>query len=156
MIDSAREIEHLLYTYAECIDGGRLDELAALFAHGRIWPVPDAPPEMVAEGEVAVRALYDGVRIHDDGTPKTKHVTSNAIVHVDEDAGTASSRSQYTVTQATDALPLQVIITGHYHDTFRRLNGSWCFDTRVMFVDQIGDLSHHLTFTIPGAPDSDT
>ena len=156
MAGSAREIEHLLYTYAECIDGGRLDDLAALFAHGRIWPVPDPSPEMIAQGPEAVRALYDGVRIHADGTPRTKHVTSNAIIEVDEEAGTATARSHYTVTQATDALPLQVIITGHYRDTFRRIDATWWFDTRIMFVDQVGELGEHLTFTIPGGPDSDT
>ena len=45
-----------------------------------------------------------------------------------------------------DELPLQLIITGHYKDTFHRVDGSWCFDTRVMFIDQTGDLSHHLMF----------
>jgi len=149
MVASEREIEHLLYAYAECIDGGRLDELAALFAHGRISPIPDAPPDAIHEGSAAVRGMYDGVRIYGDGTPKTKHVTTNATIRVDDDAGTASSRSHYTVTQATDDLPLQIIITGHYDDTFHRIDGRWWFDTRVMFVDQMGDLSHHLTFTIP-------
>jgi hypothetical protein len=50
------------------------------------------------------------------------------------------------VTQATDELPLQLIITGHYQDTFHRIDGRWWFDTRVMFIDQTGDLSHHLKF----------
>ncbi|MEZ5166863.1 MAG: nuclear transport factor 2 family protein [Acidimicrobiales bacterium] len=145
MPDSAREIEHLLYRYAECIDGGDLDGLAALFLHGRIAPIPDA----INEGPDAVRAMYDGVKIYPDGTPKTKHVTTNVIVEVDEDAGAARARSYYTVLQATDALPLQVVITGRYHDTFHRVGGEWWFDTRTMFVDQVGDLSHHLTFEIP-------
>ena len=51
--------------------------------------------------------MYDGVRLLDDGTPKTKHVTTNAIIEVDDDAGTATSRANYAVTQATDELPLQ-------------------------------------------------
>ena len=48
--------------------------------------------------------------------------------------------------QATDGLPLQAIITGRYHDTFHRVDGEWCFDTREMFVDLTGDLTHHLKF----------
>ena len=150
MVDSSREIEHLLYSYAECIDSGRLDDLAALFAHGRIAPLPDASPEAFLEGRDAVRAMYDGVQIHDDGTPKTKHVTTNPIIEVDDEAGTARCRSHYTVTQATAGFALQIIITGRYHDSFHRVDGRWWFDTRAMHVDQIGDLSHHLTFTIPG------
>ena len=81
-----------------------------------------------------------------EGTPKTKHNTSNVQIYVDDSAGTARSRSYYAVTQATPDLPLQVIVTGHYHDTFHRVDGAWWFDTRTMFVDQVGDMSHHLKF----------
>ena len=43
MPDSARQIENLLYTYAERIDAGDFEGLADLFHHGRIEPSPDAP-----------------------------------------------------------------------------------------------------------------
>lgn len=146
MADSARDIENLLYTYAERIDAGDLDGVADLFAHGRICGQEGGPPETVFEGRDRVRAMYEmATRIYDDtGTPKTRHHTSNARVEVDDAAGTATCRSYYCVTQATDDLPLQVIVTGHYHDTFHRVDGSWWFDTRTMFVDQVGDLGHHL------------
>ncbi len=143
--DSAREIENLLYTYAERIDAGDFDGVAELFRHGRICGQEDGPPETVFEGEAAVRKLYGfSTRRYDDGTPKSKHLTTNAIIEVDDDAGTATSRSYYTVLQATDDLPLQPIITGRYRDTFHRVDGAWCFDTRTMYVDQVGDLSQHL------------
>jgi 3-phenylpropionate/cinnamic acid dioxygenase small subunit len=150
MIDSARRIENLLYAYAERIDGGDFDGVADLFAHGRIQAFPDAPPEATFEGRDAVLAMYTGTtrRYEDCGTPKTKHVITNPIITVDEDAGTATSRSYSNVMQATDALPLQVIITGHYHDTFQLIDGEWHFDTRIMFVDQMGDLSQHLLIKI--------
>ena len=150
MIDSARRIENLLHTYAEQIDAGDLDGVAELFSHGRIAALPDAPPDAVFQGRDAVRGMYEAAtRLYDDGTPKTKHVITNAIIEVDEDTGTATSRSNYTVTQATAELPLQIIITGHYDDTFRCIDGEWWFDTRVMFVDQMGDLSHHLRYELP-------
>lgn len=146
MIDAARGIENLLYRYAECIDQGDLDALADLFTHGRICGVENGPPETVFEGRDRVRSLYDAtVQLH-GRTPKTKHVTTNAQIQVDGD--TATARSYYLVTQATDSLPLQIIITGHYHDTFRVIDGTWWFDTRVMFVDQVGDLSHHLKYAL--------
>jgi hypothetical protein len=65
-------------------------------------------------------------------------------VWVDEAGGTARATSYYLVTQATPDLPLQVIVTGRYRDTFHRIDGVWRFDTRIMFVDQVGDMSHHL------------
>lgn len=151
MVDSAREIENLLYTYAERLDGGDLDGVADLFRHGRICGIEDGPPETVFEGREAVRALYGmSTRIYPDtGTPKTKHTTTNVRIEVDDERGTATSRAYYTVTQATDELPLQIIVTGRYHDTFHRVDGTWWFHTRTMFVDQVGDLSHHLEYELP-------
>ena len=148
MTDSAREIENLLYTYAERIDRGDYDGLAELFTHGRIHGLEGGGPGAEFEGRDAVRALYGRTtRIYDDtGTPRSKHLTTNAIIEVDEEAGTATSRSSYVVLQATDELPLQPIITGRYGDTFHRLEGRWWFDTRTMYVDQTGDLSRHLLF----------
>ena len=150
MADSARAIENLLYHYAERIDAGDLPGVADLFAHGRIRPLPDAPAEATAEGREQVLRLYQrSTRLYEDGTPRTRHVTTNAIIEVDEDAGTAAARSTYTVFQKTDALPLQPIISGRYEDTFQRIEGTWWFDTRVMRVDLVGDLSHHLLYTLP-------
>ncbi|MGB9224410.1 nuclear transport factor 2 family protein [Mycobacterium sp.] len=147
MSDSAREITNLIYTYAELIDGGDLDGVAGLFEHGRICGVENGPPETVFEGTTRVREMYEmATRIYEDGTPKTHHNTTNVQLHIDEPAGTARSMSYYCVTQATPNLPLQVIVTGHYKDTFHRLDGVWRFDSRTMFVDQVGDVSQHLKF----------
>ncbi len=145
MADNARAIENLIYAYAERIDAGDLDGVAELFRHGRI----EAAPGFMVEGPTEVRKLYDGsTRLYDDGTPRTRHLTTNVAVEVDEPAGTAAARTYYTVFQETEALPLQPIIAGHYHDTFHQVDGRWWFDTRQMFVDLKGDLSHHLLFDL--------
>jgi 3-phenylpropionate/cinnamic acid dioxygenase small subunit len=147
MSDSTIEIANLIYRYAELLDAGDLDGVAELFAHGRICGVENGPPETVFTGAVGVRKMYEmAIRIYDDGTPKTKHNTSNVQLDIDEAGGTARSRSYYCVTQATPELPLQVIVTGHYHDTFHRLDSVWWFDSRTMFIDQLGDVSQHLKF----------
>ncbi len=145
MSDPAREIENLLYAYAERIDAGDLAGVAELFRNGRIQAVPG----MVFEGVDAVRGLYESAtRLYEDGTPRTRHVTTNVAVLVADDGHTATSRAYYTVFQQTDALVLQPIIAGHYHDSFHQVDGSWCFDTREMFVDLTGDLSQHLLFEL--------
>jgi len=150
MPDGAREIENLLYTYAERIDAGDFEGIADLFAHGRILPSPDGSADVAFEGREQVLGMYEAAtRRYEDGTPRTRHVTTNAIVEADDDAGTGSARSYYTVLQQTDALALQPIICGHYHDTFRRIDGRWWFETRTMFVDLVGDLSHHLLYDLP-------
>ena len=156
-MDDARRIENLIYTYAELIDAGDLAGVAELFADGRIHGMENPPPEAVFEGRDGVAALYAmSTRLYDDGTPKTHHITTNVRIEVADDGATAQARSYYCVTQATDALALQPIITGHYHDTFHKVDGAWRFDTRVMFVDQLGDLSHHLKYTLGPASGSET
>ena len=87
-------------------------------------------------------------RIYEDGTPRTKHITTNAIIEVDDYTGVASARSYYTVLQQTDTLKLQPVISGRYHDTFQRIGGRWWFDTRVIFIDLVGDLSQHLLYEL--------
>ena len=145
MPDNGREIENLVYAYADRIDAGDLAGVAELFRNGRI----EAQPGVVFEGEDQVRSLYEmATRLYDDGTPRTKHVTTNVAVEVDDDAGTATARAYYTVFQQTDELPLQPIIAGRYRDTFHRVDDRWWFDTREMFVDLQGDLSHHLLFEL--------
>jgi 3-phenylpropionate/cinnamic acid dioxygenase small subunit len=149
MADSAREIENLLYTYAERIDAGDLEGVADLFAHGRIAASADAPQEQTFEGRDRVLGLYQGsTRIYEDGSPHTKHVTSNAIIEVDEAAKAASARSYFTVFQQVDDLPLQPIIAGRYQDTFQYIDARWWFDTRIILVDLAGDLSRHLLYDL--------
>jgi 3-phenylpropionate/cinnamic acid dioxygenase small subunit len=145
VIDPAREVEHLLYRYAEAIDGGDFASVGDLFRHGRICGEGGGGPVTLAEGADGVADFYRSqVRLDDDGTPRTRHVTTNAIIEVDTEAGTATSRSSYTVFQEIDPLPLQAIIVGRYRDTFHRIGGAWCFESRTMVADLTGDLSQHL------------
>jgi hypothetical protein len=106
------------------------------------------PTESVFEGREGVGGLSGmTTRTYDDtGTPKTRHITTNARIQVDREGGSATCSSYYSVTQAPDELPLQLIVTGRDLDTFHRIDGVWWFDSRTMFVDQAGDLSHHLEF----------
>ncbi len=140
----ATAITNLLYRYAELIDGGDFAGAAELFRHARIKLGTDQYVD-----SAGVLALWEqGVKRYPDGTPRTKHVTTNAIVDLDGDAATA--RSYYTVFQQTDDLPLQPIIAGRYHDRFERVDGEWRWVERdYSLVDLVGDLRHHLTMEIP-------
>ncbi len=167
MADHARSIEHLVFSYAERLDAGDFDGTADLFRHGRIAAAPDAGPDGTFEGPDAVRAMYaNSVKLYEaTGTPQTRHLTTNVIVELGEtvpdlgaasptegssgeDTWTATSRSYYTVLQQTDTLALAPIISGRYHDTFHRVEGRWWFETRIMIIDAVGDLSQHLTFDL--------
>lgn len=145
-MNSATQITNLLYRYAEMMDGGDLEAVAALFTRARI----KVGGGNVEEGAAPMLALWRAhVRIYPDGTPLTKHVITNPIVEVDEAAGTATCRSYYTVFQATPDLPLQAICAGRYHDAFVRMGDEWHFSTRdYSLLDLVGDLSQHMLIPV--------
>jgi uncharacterized protein (TIGR02246 family) len=138
--DDAEAIRALIHEYAERIDTGDLDGLAALFTDAT-WSSPGRGTPL--RGAEQVRHAYDGVILY-DGIPSTKHVISNVTIEVADDAATATARSYFTVLQARPDLPLQPIIAGRYHDRFERAGGRWRFADRQIIPDLIGDLSRHL------------
>lgn len=141
------EISALLFAYAERIDAGDFGGVADLLAHAEVtFEGFDA----ARRGRTEVLALYEeGTRRHEDGTPRTKHVTTNVVVEVAADGSTAAARSYFTVLQAVPGeLALQPVVAGRYHDRFERAEGRWRFTGRHMLVDLVGDLSHHLRFDL--------
>ena len=145
-------ITRLLYGYAELMDSGDFAAVADLFRHARIRVGP-------AEGDAidadAMQALWEqSVIRYPDGTPRTKHVTTNVIVDVDPGGDHAAARSYYTVFQQVPGGSLQPIIAGRYHDRFERVDGVWRFAERdYTLVDLIGDLRRHLRIEVaPSAP----
>lgn len=142
-LDVRSAIERIVYGYAERVDAGDFEGLAALFAHATYkGGGPDDPGVVGTDAVLAIQERM--VRRYPDGTPRTKHVTTNLVIDADEEAGTASARSYFTVLQQVDDFPLQVVIAGRYHDRFERADGEWRLTERVIFCDLIGDLSHHL------------
>jgi len=147
-MSSAVAIANLLYVYAERMDAGDLEGVAALFERARIKTGGDGGE---VEGSAPMLALWrTHVRLYPCGTPRTKHVITNPIIEVDEAAGTASCRSYYTVFQATPDLPLQAICAGRYHDAFARdADGQWHFSHRdYSLLDLVGDVSQHMLVPI--------
>lgn len=135
-------IGNLVARYAELIDLGDFAGVGGLFESATL--TTDAGSSVT--GSAAVRAQYETWtrRYDDNGTPHTKHLATNLIIDVDDDAGTGTCRSYFTVLQSTPTLVLQPIITGRYHDTFERADDTWRFASRHIITDYVGDLSQHL------------
>ena len=146
--ESHHAITKLMYRYAECVDTANFGGLSDLFAHGHIRSTSAAKPDEGMTG-AQVRRFYAATnRVHEDGTLRTRHLSTNVRVDIDEDTATATARSYYVVFQATRELPLQAIVGGRYEDRFSRSGGEWHFAERVIHVDQVGDLSEHLNFDL--------
>jgi hypothetical protein len=140
-------VANLVYTYAERIDLGDFAGVAELFEHAEITAVGNDEHHA---GTDAAQKLYEKTtrRYDDNGTPHTKHVTTNLILEIDEEAGTGTCRSYFTVLQQTANLSLQPIISGRYHDRFERVDGAWRFTHRHIISELIGDLSQHLLISV--------
>ncbi|HEX7444344.1 MAG TPA: nuclear transport factor 2 family protein, partial [Acidimicrobiales bacterium] len=114
MTDAHLQIQNLVHRYAELIDLGDFDALGELLGRAEVGS-GDHPGSL--SGADAVTAMFTSTtRRYPDGTPRTKHVTTNLILEIDDEAGTAAGRSYFTVLQAVPALPLQPVVAGRYHD----------------------------------------
>lgn len=143
MRDATKEISDLMFRYAELFDTGRFDEFAALFAHGQ-WHRADP-------GSAAARRwIDDHVHLY-DGQTRTKHVTTNVVVDVDEKAGTATTSAYVTVFQALPDFPLQPIFSGRYQDRLARLGDAWWFMERRVLGDLYGDVTRHVRYDAAGS-----
>lgn len=135
-----REIENLIYRYAELIDAGDLIAIGELLSRARFIG-PEG--EVHAEGADAIIGVYSAfTTIHADGTPLSHHITSNVQVELVGDRGHA--RSYFTVLQATESLPLQPVMAGRYIDEFAWDKNGWHFVSRQIIPRLSGDLSQHL------------
>lgn len=139
-LSSYRAIENLIAAYAELVDDGDFAGLGRLLADATFG----GSGASVSGSDAIEQMFRDMLIVYDDGTPRTKHVTTNVIIDVDEQTGTATSRAYFTVLQALPGLPLQPIVSGRYRDRFDRRDGQWRFAERRVRIDLTGDLSRHL------------
>jgi hypothetical protein len=134
------EIMRLMNHYGFTIDTGDFDGFAGLFEYGE-WVVEGGASSV---GKAQMLKGLANVRLYGDGTPRTRHVTANVDLRIDEASATAQSQCYVTVFQQTEELPLQAIFCGHYFDDFARLDGVWRFKRRLIRHQLVGDMRAHL------------
>jgi hypothetical protein len=83
---SYRAIENLIASYAELVDHGDFAGVDVLLADATF---SGAAGSVTGRGAIE-KMLRDNVIVYDDGTPPTKHVTTNIAIEVDEEAARQS------------------------------------------------------------------
>lgn len=144
------EIANQLYEYGYLIDAGDFDGIGRLLSDALL--IADGTPMNVRGAEAIARHYASTTRLYEDtGTPKTKHIFTNMKLEIDAARGVASGKTNYVVLQQTDELALQPIVAGHYEHRFEKRGDSWRITEKKFFVDQVGDLSHHLLIDLDDA-----
>ena len=141
MTADTEAVRALVVAYAERLDAGDLDGVAALFADAVVRPAASGAELL---GREAVRRMYDPVILYEDGTPRTKHVLGNLEVRVDAGAATATGGCTFTVLQARPGHGLGPVLCGRYDDRFARVEGRWRFTERIITPNLLGVLSDHM------------
>lgn len=143
-MSSELEIRNLLYKYCWLVDQGKFDEMAEMFDecdiyYGDVLGISH-------DKEAFKKGFVDGDIVYaPDNTTRTIHMCIDPIIHVDEEAGTATAQHYTVVLQGiTGEFNPQVIVMDIKYDTFKRNEkGEWKFATRKMGNRAAGDLSHH-------------
>jgi hypothetical protein len=138
-LSAYEQIRNLLGVYCEVMDAGDWNGLGTLFADAALT---DGDGNEVARGAEAVAQLYAAMVVLHDGSPRTRHLTTNPVIDVEGD--TATCRSSFAVLQQVGEGPLVPVAAGRYRDRFVRTDGAWRFAERAFHLDQVGDTSQHL------------
>ncbi|WP_428943337.1 nuclear transport factor 2 family protein [Pantoea sp. FN060301] len=134
------KIQRLLSTYAHNLDDGKFTENGELFRHAEFIVLSDT-----AYGQKDVEAFFfRGVQRHKDGTPRTWHSVSNALITFSSSEEAATCVSYFTVHQALEGFPLQPICAGRYYDTLEKHEREWRFTSRKVVPRLMGDVHLHV------------
>ena len=140
-MSNEQEILNLIAQYTHYVDQGDFNGVGSLFTNGKIIAAGSS-----MEGKEGVaNQLAKNLQVYTDGTKRKAHVTTNTILNIQEGKDHASAVSYLTIYQQDDKrdFPLQPIMVGRYHDTFKRQNGQWHFSVRELIITLAGHLSHH-------------
>ncbi len=123
--DAIREV---MAEYCFALDGGRYDDMAALFTEDGTWDTAFGK----ATGRSAIAGHARDIRVRaGDNRPRAVHLVTNiAIVLADGPGGeTAEVRSNWTVVQNSPEGP-KIGSGGAYADQMAKVSGRWLFRYR--------------------------
>jgi len=127
-------IRELLHRYCFCMDEGRFDELAALFADDGEW----IAPYRTARGPADIAAW---LRQSVPPQPRRMHYVMNSII--DCNGARASARSNYLVMVEGANGPLPSVC-GTYDDLLAKQPDGWRFRRRQLIHAFKGEMALHL------------
>lgn len=138
VLEAKDAIRELMARYAQALDAGRFDTVAALFTSDGEWTTDYG----TARGRDAIEALLlSTVPLKGEG-PQRKHFITNSIVSVDDVApgGGASAVSDYFIIRESET-GLIPVMGGTYRDRFVHTAEGWRFSRKELIHDIVGDMA---------------
>src|SRR5579863_3912442 len=123
--DAIREV---MAEYCFALDGGRYDDMAALFTEDGTWDTAFGK----ATGRAAIAGHARDIRVRaGDNRPRAVHLVTNIAIRLADGPGseTAEVRSNWTVIQNSPEGP-KIGSGGGYADQMVKQNGRWLFRYR--------------------------
>jgi ketosteroid isomerase-like protein len=136
-MSSVRAIRELILSYADLVGAGDVEGLAELFAYAELSATGNP---RVSRGRDEVRETYVAT-LGGPGSdrPHIHNVVTNLMIDADDDQGTATAKSYFTVVRSRSEASLHVSIAGRYQDSFERVEGTWRFTRRHIVIDLMGE-----------------
>jgi len=125
-IEDRLAIQELYAQYNFAIDDEQPADFAACFTADGVLDVGYGDPVSGTEALAAFCAATNQMM------PGMRHSVSNLVLQGHDDDATGKA---YLYTYRATADGHQVILTGRYHDTLRRVDGLWKFADRKMVPD---------------------
>ncbi len=123
-IEEKDAIREVLAEYCFRLDGGRYDDMAALFTADGTWDTAFG----AASGRAAIAQQARDIRARaGDNRPRAVHLVTNIIIALDGEQ--AEIRSNWTVVQNSPQGP-KIGSGGAYADRMVKENGRWLFRYR--------------------------
>jgi uncharacterized protein (TIGR02246 family) len=126
-----RECERLVYRYAWLVDSGEAAGIADLFTEDGVWAAGDGEPMRGREGILRGFTRRQGITRR-----QSRHVMTNVLIDITgPDTATGivylvNFRHDSKTGVAEKPAPADAPkFVGDYHLTFRRVDGTWYFDT---------------------------
>ena len=124
MIEEKDAIREVMAEYCFRLDGGRYDDMAALFTEDGTWDTAFG----AATGRAAIAQQARDIRARaGDNRPRAVHLVTNIAIALDGER--AEVRSNWTVVQNSPEGP-KIGSGGAYADQLVKQNGKWLFRYR--------------------------
>ncbi len=145
LLAAHREIEQKIYRMGYALEEGDFERVGELLRHATFGA--DRIGRRVFRGPEAIRDQYARTNITYPGHGRaTREIYTNVLIDVDLDAGTARSKTTYTVAQQTPdgASPFALLVAGRYEDEWGWIDGEWHWTDRYVVVQFRNDLDRHM------------